>query len=61
MESQQNKSTVKSTQNSSDVKTTIAYFLSKGAKLGNKKGSILMPLSKKQRENMTQSNQQPSQ
>ena len=38
--------------NFSTVQSTIEYFLSKGAKLGNNKGSILMPLSKKQKESM---------
>lgn len=61
MESQQNTSTVKLTQNSSVVETMMELLRQSGAELDQKQGLILMPLSKKQRENMTQSNQQPSQ
>jgi len=48
MDSEQNTPSNESTPNFSSVKSTIQYFLDRGAKLGNKKGSILMPSPNKQ-------------
>ena len=52
MESNQNTKSTESQQNSSKAKTMMESLNAIGAKLVIKKGSILMPLSKKQRERM---------
>lgn len=53
MESNQHNKAKEIPRDFSTVESTIAYLLSKGAKLSDKKGAILMPLSKKQKESMT--------
>lgn len=52
MEYMQKQSSPKQTQNSSAKKTTIQLLTEAGFKHVQKQGSILMPLSKKQRESM---------